>query len=228
MVTMKASERLRDYTNRFFENRNTYVSDRDDQVDDNYKKGVRGRKVFEMIHESGSTKVAPLMDVVSKLIDTEEALVNQFDHDGKQDAGTSGAAGEASSKFCKPPSEVLPSNRRRPSTFNVKEFNTVLDSHAHSMKGEITRSASANSSTGHSARPTTQSDPEATGTGHPHVATTTAATTTGVDVGTTITVTTGDVTTSSRKTDAMSTTCLPRRRQATPTARSSRARCRST
>jgi hypothetical protein len=33
------------------------------------------------------------MEVVNKLIDTEEALANQFDHDGKQDVGTSGAAG---------------------------------------------------------------------------------------------------------------------------------------
>jgi hypothetical protein len=33
-VTMKAGERLRDYTNRFFENRNTCVGVRDDQVVD--------------------------------------------------------------------------------------------------------------------------------------------------------------------------------------------------
>jgi hypothetical protein len=47
------------------------------------------------------------MEVVNKLIDTEVALVNQFDHNGKQDAGTSGAAGDSSSKFHKRPSEVL-------------------------------------------------------------------------------------------------------------------------
>jgi hypothetical protein len=28
-------------------------------------------------------KIAPIMEVINKLIDTEEALVNQFDHDGK-------------------------------------------------------------------------------------------------------------------------------------------------
>jgi hypothetical protein len=71
--------------------------------------------------------VAPLMEVVNKLIDTEEALVNQFDHDGKQDAGTPGTAGDAGSKFCQRSSEVLAADRRRPSTFNVKEFNAVLD-----------------------------------------------------------------------------------------------------
>jgi hypothetical protein len=111
-VTMKPGERLRDYTNRFFENRNTCVSVQDDQVADNYKKVLRGRKVFEKIHESGATKVAPLMEVINKLIDTEEALVNQFDHDSKQDAGTSGAAGDSSSKFCKRPSEVLAADGR--------------------------------------------------------------------------------------------------------------------
>jgi hypothetical protein len=112
----------------FFENRNTCVGVQDDQVVDSYKKGLRDHKVFEKIHESGATKVAPLMEVVNKLIDTEEVLVNQFDSDGKQDAGTSGATGKSSSKFHKRPSEVLLVDGRRPSTFNVVEFNTVLDS----------------------------------------------------------------------------------------------------
>jgi hypothetical protein len=125
---MKAGERLPDYTNRFFENRNTYVGVRDDQVIDNYKKGLRDRKVIEKIHESDATKVAPLMEVVNKLIDTEEALVSQFDHDGNKDAETSGVAGDSSSKFRKRPSEVLAVDGHRPSTFNVEEFNAVLDS----------------------------------------------------------------------------------------------------
>jgi hypothetical protein len=37
-VTMKTGERLCNYTNRFFENRKTCVSVRDDQVVDSYKK----------------------------------------------------------------------------------------------------------------------------------------------------------------------------------------------
>jgi hypothetical protein len=127
-VTMKPAERLRDYTNRFIENRNTGVGVRDDRVVDSYKKGLRDHKVFEKIHEFGATKVAPLMEVVNKLIDTEEALVNQFDHNGKQDAGTPCVAGDPSSKFHKRPSEVLMADERRPSTLNIKEFNTVLDS----------------------------------------------------------------------------------------------------
>jgi hypothetical protein len=127
-VAMKPGERLRDYTNPFFENCNTCVSVRGDQVVYSYKKGLRDRKVFEKIHESGATKVAPLMEVVNKLIDTEEALVNQFDHDGKQDAGTSSAADDSSSKFRKRPSEVLAADEHRPSTFNVEGVNVVLDS----------------------------------------------------------------------------------------------------
>jgi hypothetical protein len=101
MVTMKTGERLRDYTNRFFENHNTCVGVRDDQVVDSYKKGLRDRKVFGKIHESGATKVALLIEVVNKLIDTEEALVNQFDSDAKHNAGTSGTVGDSNSKFRK-------------------------------------------------------------------------------------------------------------------------------
>jgi hypothetical protein len=67
------------------------------------------------------------MEVINKLIDTKEALVNQFDHDGKQDAGTSGAAGDAGSKYHKRSSEVLAAHGRRPSMFNVEELNAVLD-----------------------------------------------------------------------------------------------------
>jgi hypothetical protein len=40
------------------------------------QKGLRDRKVFEKIHESGTTAVVPLMDVINKLIDTKEALIN--------------------------------------------------------------------------------------------------------------------------------------------------------
>jgi hypothetical protein len=125
---MKPGERLRDYTNRFLENRNTCVGIRDDQVVDSYKNCLRDRKVLEKIHDSGATKVAPLMEDVNKLIDTKEALVNQFDQDGKEDAGTSSAAGDSSSKFRKRPSYVLATDGRRPSTFNVEEFNAMLDS----------------------------------------------------------------------------------------------------
>jgi hypothetical protein len=47
------------------------------------------------------------MEVVNKLIDINEALVNQFDYDAKRDAGTSSTAGDSSSKLHKRPSEVF-------------------------------------------------------------------------------------------------------------------------
>jgi hypothetical protein len=179
-VTMKAGERLRDYTNRFFENRNTCVGIRDDQVVDSYKKGLSDHKVFEKIHKSGAMKVTPLMEVINKIIDTEEALVNQFDHDGKQDAGTAGATRDSSLKFRKRPSEVLTGDRRRPLTFNTEEFNAVLDSPYTFHEGARTQFSNANGSSGCSARPTTRSDLETTGTGHLHGATTTTTATTDV------------------------------------------------
>jgi hypothetical protein len=114
---MKNNEWFRDYTNRFFESFNTCIGVRDDQVVDSYKKGIRDRKVFEKIHESGATTVASLMEVVNKLIDTDKALVNQFDSDGKRDIGTSGAATDTSSKRRKWPSEVLAAEGRHTSMF---------------------------------------------------------------------------------------------------------------
>jgi hypothetical protein len=204
------------------------VSVRDDQVVDNYKKGLRDCKVFEKIHESGATKVALLMEVVNKLIDTEEALVNQFNHDDKQDAGTSGAAGDSSSKFRKQPSEVLTADGQRPSTFNIEEFNAVLDNPCTFHEGGTHTVRECHQFKRGSARPRTPSDLEAMEIGHPHVATTTTAATTDVAVRTTIAVTTNNVTTTSRRITARSATSLPRWRQATPMTRSSTPRGRST
>jgi hypothetical protein len=59
-VTMKTNERLHDYTNRFFKNHNTCVGVQEDQVVDNYKKGIRDGKIFEKVHESGDTTVATI------------------------------------------------------------------------------------------------------------------------------------------------------------------------
>jgi prophage DNA circulation protein len=117
-VTMKTVERLRDYTNWFFENHNTCVGVRDDQVVDSYKKGVEDRKIFKKIHESGATTIASLMEVVNKLIDSDEALVNQFDFDTKCDVGTSATVTDLGSKLRKQPSEVI-CGRRTP-TFDVQ------------------------------------------------------------------------------------------------------------
>jgi hypothetical protein len=227
-VTMKTGEQLRDYTNRFFENRNTCVGVRDDQVVDSYKKGLKDCMVFEKIHESGATKVAPLMEVVNKLIDTEEVLVNQFNHDDKQDAGTSGAVGDSSSKFRKRRSEVLAADGRRPSTFNVEEFNVVVDSPSTFHEGgthtvhECQQFKRAFRTPEDPKRPRSDGDRSSSRRYNNNCGTTDVA----VEI--TIVMKTGDVIISSRKTAATSATCLPRRRQATPTICSSRPRGRST
>jgi hypothetical protein len=67
------------------------------------------------------------MEVVNKLIDTDEALVNQIDSDAKHYAGISGATTDPSSK--------LAMEGRRPSMFNIEEFNSVLDSPCMFHKG---------------------------------------------------------------------------------------------
>jgi hypothetical protein len=66
------------------------------------------------------------MEVINKLIDTEEALANQFDHDDTQDADTTGAAGV---QLKVPKATFRGTHGRRALTFdvNVDEFNAVLD-----------------------------------------------------------------------------------------------------
>jgi hypothetical protein len=58
---MKPIEWLHEYTNQFFENRNTCIGVRDAQVIGSYKKGIRDRKIFEKIHVSRATTVTALM-----------------------------------------------------------------------------------------------------------------------------------------------------------------------
>jgi hypothetical protein len=205
-VTMKTNEHLRNYTNWFFENHNTCVGVWDDQVVESYKKGIRDRMIFEKIHESGATTVGALTVVVNKLMDTDEALVNHFDSDAKRDAGTSGTAGDSSSKLRKRPSNLLAAEGRRPSTFNVEEFNVVLDKPYTFHEGAPTPSANAHNSRRHSVPPKIQSDLEATKINHLHVTTTTVATTIDVAVATTTAATSDVATTRSWRTATMSAT----------------------
>jgi hypothetical protein len=55
-------------------------------------------------------------------------MVNQFDYNIGRDTGTSDTTGDSSSKLHKRPFEVLATEGRRPSMFNLKEFNVALDS----------------------------------------------------------------------------------------------------
>jgi hypothetical protein len=162
------------------------------------------------------------MEVVNKLIDTEEALVNQFDHDGKQDAGASSATGATI--------DVRRSLRRTGAGLRrsmSKSSTRCWTVHARFMKGVLIQSASASSSRGCSVRPRTPSDLEVTEICHPHVATTTVAATTEVAARTTIAATTGDVTTARQRIAVRRATCLPRQKQASPMSCSSTPRDRS-
>jgi hypothetical protein len=51
-VRMRKDETLREYTNHYFENRNTLAEVKDDDVIAYYKKGVTYFKLFENIHEA--------------------------------------------------------------------------------------------------------------------------------------------------------------------------------
>jgi hypothetical protein len=51
------------------------------------------------------------MEVVNKLINTDEALVNQFDSDAKRNVETFATTIDLSSKLSKRPSEVLAVDR---------------------------------------------------------------------------------------------------------------------
>jgi hypothetical protein len=49
--------------------------------------------------QQGATTVAALMEVMNKLNDTDEALVNQFHSNANLDVGASDTAGDSSSKL---------------------------------------------------------------------------------------------------------------------------------
>jgi hypothetical protein len=51
-VRMRRDETLREYTNRYFENRNTLAVVKDENVIAYYKKGITNIKFFEKIHEA--------------------------------------------------------------------------------------------------------------------------------------------------------------------------------
>jgi hypothetical protein len=61
------------------------------------------------------------MEVINKLIDTNEAMVKQFDYDAGRNAGTSGTARDSNAKLSKRPSEVPATEGRRPSTLSIRQ-----------------------------------------------------------------------------------------------------------
>jgi hypothetical protein len=73
---MRRDETLREYTNRYFEDRNTLVGVKDKDFISYYKKGITNIKLFEKIHEVDPHTIADLMAYVYKLVDTQDATLH--------------------------------------------------------------------------------------------------------------------------------------------------------
>jgi hypothetical protein len=86
-VRMRRDETLQEYTNRYYENRNTLVGVKDEDVITYYKKGITNIRVFEKIHEANAHTIADLMAYVDNLVDTQDAVMHDFNGEGHEDKG---------------------------------------------------------------------------------------------------------------------------------------------
>jgi hypothetical protein len=126
-VWMRSDETLREYTNRYFENRNTLAGVKDDDVIGYYKKGITNIKLFEKIHEADAKTIGDLMGYVDKLVDTQDAVMHNFNAEDHDDRGTRSRKRSGEAYVTDPP---------RPSTFLEGDFNMVMDDHdaKHTMR----------------------------------------------------------------------------------------------
>jgi hypothetical protein len=115
---MRCDETLREYTNRYFENRNTLVGVKDDDVIAYYKKGITNIKLFEKIQEADAHTIGDLMAYVEKLVDTQDAVMHDFNGEDHDDGGTRSRKRSGEAYVADPP---------RPSTFLEDDFNMVMD-----------------------------------------------------------------------------------------------------
>jgi hypothetical protein len=69
-VRMRRDETLREYNNRYFENRNTLTGVKDEDIIAYYEKGITNIKLFEKIHEADAHTIGNLMAYVDKLFNT--------------------------------------------------------------------------------------------------------------------------------------------------------------
>jgi hypothetical protein len=102
-VRMRSDETLREYTNRYFDNRNTLAGVKDDDVIAYYKKGITNIKLFEKIHEADAKTIGDLMAYVDKLVDTQDAVMHDFNGEDHDDRGT------RSQQYDLPPSSKMTS-----------------------------------------------------------------------------------------------------------------------
>jgi hypothetical protein len=115
---MRCDETLREYTNRYFENRNTLACVKDEDVIAYYKKEVTNIKLFEKIHEADAHTIADLMAYVDKLVDTQDVVMHDFNGEDHNDGGN---------RSRKRSGEAYMADSPRPSTFLEGDFNMVID-----------------------------------------------------------------------------------------------------
>jgi hypothetical protein len=85
---MRRDETLREYTNRYFENRNTLAGVKDEDVIAYYKKGITNIKLFEKIYEAYAQTIGDLMSHVDKLVGTQDTVMHDFNGEDHDDGGT--------------------------------------------------------------------------------------------------------------------------------------------
>jgi hypothetical protein len=117
-VRMRHDETLREYTNRYFENCNTLAVVKDEDGIAYYKKGITNIKLFEKIHEADAHTIADLMAYVDKLVDTQDAVMHDFNGEDHDDGRNRSRKRSGEAYMADPP---------RPSTFLEGDFNMVND-----------------------------------------------------------------------------------------------------
>jgi hypothetical protein len=117
-VLMRQDETLRLYTNRYFENRNILAGVKNEDVITYYKKGVTNINLFEKIHEADAHTIADLMAYVDMLVDTQDAVMPDFNGEDHDDSGN-----RSRKQF----GEAYVADPQRSSTFLEGDFNMVMD-----------------------------------------------------------------------------------------------------
>jgi hypothetical protein len=115
---MRRDGTLHEYTNHYFENRNTLIGVKDKDVFAYYKKGITNIKLFEKIHEADAHTTTDLMVYVDKLVDTQDAVMHDFNGEDHDDDGNRSRKRSSEAYMADPP---------RPSTFLEGDINMVMD-----------------------------------------------------------------------------------------------------
>jgi hypothetical protein len=85
---MRRVETLREYTNRYFENRNTLAGVKDEDIIAYYKKGITNIKLFKKIHEADAHTIVDLMAYIDKLVGTQDVVMHNLNEEDHDDGGT--------------------------------------------------------------------------------------------------------------------------------------------